>query len=156
MLTQRDVDRVAAQIAAGGLAWGDFAVKSVAPQEIAENVVAADMALSFIPETYSKQASSPTKIAEYLACGVPVVSTAGVGDIDSQITNQGIGVLIRSLSPEGYAEALTAVGPIVAAPDVAQKCRDAALRLFDLATVGAPRYVALYDELLRANRSAVA
>ncbi len=156
VLTQRDVDRVAEQIAAGGLARGDFAVKSVAPQEIAEHVVAADMALSFIPETYSKQASSPTKIAEYLACGVPVVATAGVGDIDSQITDQGIGVLIRSLSPEGYAEALTAVGSIVAAPDVAEKCRDAALRLFDLATVGAPRYVALYDELLRANRPALA
>ena len=118
--------------------------------------MAADMALSFIPATYSKQASSPTKIAEYLAAGVPVVATAGVGDIDCQITDGGVGVLVRSLSAQGYGEALAEMEEIMAAPDVAQRCRRAASQLFDLATVGGPRYVRLYTDLLETDRTALA
>lgn len=155
VLTQRNVEGVAARVAAGGLGPKDFSVRSVAPQDVAAHVIAADIALSFIPPTYSKQASSPTKIAEYLACGVPVVSTAGVGDIDSQL-GDGVGVLVRSLTAQGYDEALAALRPILSSADVAERCRRAATRLFDLGTVGGPRYVRLYDTLCAANRSGVA
>ncbi len=156
VLTQREVDRVASQVSAGGLAPGDFAVRTVPPYEMASHVVAADLALSFIPPTYSKQASSPTKIAEYLACGVPVVATAGVGDIDSQLAADRVGVLLDTLTPEGFADALARLQPILDAPDVAERCRATATRLFDLANVGAPRYVAVYDRLLHADRSTAA
>lgn len=46
---------------------------------------ASDVMLSFIKPAYSKIASSPTKLAEAFAVGVPVISNAGVGDVD-QIT----------------------------------------------------------------------
>ena len=45
----------------------------------------SDIMLSFIKPAYSKMASSPTKLAEALALGIPVISNAGVGDVD-QIT----------------------------------------------------------------------
>jgi glycosyltransferase involved in cell wall biosynthesis len=150
VLTQRDADSVAAQVAAGGLLPTQFSVRTVPPQEIARHALAADVALSFIPATYSKQASSPTKVAEYLACGVPVVATAGVGDIDSQLAGGGVGVLLPSLDADGYAQALDMLAPVLAAPDVARRCRLAAVRFFDLASVGGPRYVRLYEHLLDA------
>lgn len=45
----------------------------------------SDIMLSFIKPAYSKMASSPTKLAEAFALGIPVISNAGVGDVD-QIT----------------------------------------------------------------------
>jgi len=156
VLTQRHVEQVAAQIAASGMARDQFSVRSVAPHEVPENALAGDLALSFIPATYSKLASSPTKVAEYLACGVPVVATPGVGDIDGQLTGEGVGVLVRSHSPDGYSEALARLKVITAAPDIARRCRQSAARLFDLATVGGPRYVGLYHQLLEASRSTTA
>lgn len=47
---------------------------------------ASDIMLSFIKPAYSKMASSPTKLAEAFALGIPVISNAGVGDVD-QITH---------------------------------------------------------------------
>jgi len=45
----------------------------------------SDIMLSFRRSTYSQMACSPTKLAEAFALGIPVISNAGVGDVD-QIT----------------------------------------------------------------------
>jgi len=42
---------------------------------------ASDVMLSFIKPAYSKMASSPTKLAEAFAMGIPVISNSGVGDV---------------------------------------------------------------------------
>jgi glycosyltransferase involved in cell wall biosynthesis len=47
----------------------------------------SDIMLSFIKPAYSKMASSPTKLAEAFALGIPVISNAGVGDVD-QLTHE--------------------------------------------------------------------
>jgi len=46
-----------------------------------------DVLISFISSTYARQASSPTKIAESFACGIPIISNQGVGDVEDQINN---------------------------------------------------------------------
>lgn len=46
----------------------------------------SDVMLSFIKPAYSKMASSPTKLAEAFALGIPVISNSGVGDVE-QITH---------------------------------------------------------------------
>ena len=56
----------------------------------------ADAGLSLIKPCLSKRSSSPTKVGEYLAAGLPVVSTAGIGDCDRQLAD-GRGVLLPSL-----------------------------------------------------------
>jgi glycosyltransferase involved in cell wall biosynthesis len=104
------------------------------------------MAISFIRSCYSKQASSPTKIAEYLACGLPIISNTGIGDLDQQITDDKVGVLIDRFDPEAYADAIQRLRAL---GDTADRCRDAAKRRFDLETVGGARYRRLYKNLLQ-------
>lgn len=51
--------------------------------------------VSFIKPTFAKIASSPTKIAEAMALGVPVVSNSGIGDLDELIENNDLGGIIE-------------------------------------------------------------
>lgn len=63
----------------------------------------SDLMLSFIKPAYSKMASSPTKIAEALAVGVPVVSNAGIGDIDEMTARLQAGAVIDLDKPDSLS-----------------------------------------------------
>lgn len=65
---------------------------------------AADAGIFFIRPTFSKQASSPTKMAEMLGSGLPVIANAGVGDNDEILTND-TGATIKSFSKKAYSAA---------------------------------------------------
>jgi glycosyltransferase involved in cell wall biosynthesis len=43
---------------------------------------------------FANKVACPIKIGEYLACGLPVILTKGIGDFDALINQAGIGVLI--------------------------------------------------------------
>ena len=145
ILTQRDVEKIECKLRQRGFGNTDFDVRSVAPSEIQRYLSAADVALSFIKACYSKQSSSPTKIAEYLACGLPIIANAGVGDLDDLIVSNCVGVLVDDFSNESYLKALRG---IEALGDVREKCRETAAREFDLEKVGGNRYRRLYKKIL--------
>jgi hypothetical protein len=77
-----------------------------------------------------------------------VVANAGVGDLDEQLGDDQVGVLVGALTADGYARAVDELDALATQPDLARRCRASAERRFDLATVGGPRYVALYRRLL--------
>jgi hypothetical protein len=62
-------------------------VRSATRDQVPALLGASDVMLSFIKPAYSKIASSPTKFAEALALGVPVISNVGIGDVE-QITRE--------------------------------------------------------------------
>jgi glycosyltransferase involved in cell wall biosynthesis len=130
-----------------GLSAEDFFVGCISPEEVPLRLAAVDIGLSFIKPCYSKIASSPTKFAEYLAAGVPVVTNTGVGDLESVIEADSTGVLLTEFSPEGYRRALIEVDELLSDPALADRCRSAAWRRFDLRTVGGPRYRRLYERV---------
>ena len=130
-----------------GVPESAFLVRPVPPPDVPRYLKAADLAVSFIKPSFSKQASSPTKIAEYLACGLPVVCNAGVGDLDSLIDEDRVGVIVRDLSREGYREALEEIDRLAAEGGLSSRCLASARRRFDLETVGGARYLRLYSRL---------
>ena len=148
ILTQRDKKKVEETLRRRGFADADFAVRSVLPSEVHRHVSAADIALSFIKAGYSKQATSPTKIAEYLACGLPVIANPGVGDLDELLSGNRVGVLIDDFSPEAYRKALK---DAAALGEVRDKCRMIAEGEFDLEKIGGERYRRLYKKILEGD-----
>ena len=145
VLTQSPPELIHGLLSKQGYGDGDIMIAKVLPSEIANYLPAADVAVSFIKRCYSKQASSPTKNAEYLACGLPIVANAGVGDVDSLIVENEVGAIVADLSPAGYAEALSKVGNL---GDIGGRCRRVARALFDLESVGGERYRRIYTRLL--------
>jgi glycosyltransferase involved in cell wall biosynthesis len=74
--------------------------------EVPASIALGQHSVFFIRATYSKISSSPTKQAELMAMGIPVISNAGVGDTDTIIKKYNSGVVTRGLSPAYYEEAL--------------------------------------------------
>ncbi len=148
ILTQRDVEQVRSRLSAKGIPAEDCLVTSVAPAEVAEYLYAADVALSFIKPCYSKQSSSPTKIAEYLAAGLPVISNAGIGDLDELILGERVGAILREFTPEAYARALSEIEALGEPEVFRAHCQTVARECFDLQNVGGPLYRRLYERLL--------
>lgn len=149
ILTQRDSGKVEDLLLRAGLQKTDFWVGSVAPQEVPRYLKAADAAISFIKTCYSKQASSPTKIAEYLASGLPVISNSGIGDLDELINGEKVGVVLSESSRQSYDAALTKIESLLQDEDLPEQCQRVANKYFDLKSIGGERYRRLYRKLLQ-------
>lgn len=149
ILTQSDPEKILPRLRTHGFAESDLRIMKVASDEIPRYLSAADVAVSFIKPSYSKQASSPTKNAEYLAAGLPIIANAGVGDVDSLIKENGVGVLIGDLDQESYR---TAIETVLQMGDVSERCRAVATEQFDLEAVGGMRYRRLYVRMQRQMR----
>jgi glycosyltransferase involved in cell wall biosynthesis len=107
----------------------------------------ADFAVCSIKPCLSKIASSPTKIGEYLAAGLPIVYNTGIGDLD-ELEGEGVGVPVRAFRENDYDAATRQVMVLVEDREkTADRCRASAVRHFSLATVGIPRYLRLYAAL---------
>ena len=151
VLTQSKPEMIEPLLRARGFATGDFLITRVLPSEIPSYLGAADAAVSFIKLCYSKQASSPTKNAEYLACGLPIIANSGVGDVDELISKDDVGVLVESFSAGDYKIAIRTLNELSADPNLAARCRKSAQRRFDLGGVGGKRYRRLYERILNKN-----
>lgn len=79
-------------------------IKIIAAQrkEIPSLLSLCNATIFFIQPSFSKQASSPTKLGESLAMGVPVVCNSGVGDCDFLMSNNNIGWVINKFDESSY------------------------------------------------------
>lgn len=145
IITQRNVGHVSDTLKQRGFDTADFTVKTVTPSQLADELAAGDMALSFIKKCYSKQSSSPTKIGEYLAAGLPIIANTGVGDVDSLLQTHGVGLTITKFDDTEYRAAIVRLREM---GDIREICKMTARRELDLNSIGGTRYVRLYKKLL--------
>jgi hypothetical protein len=148
VVTQSDTNLILLHLKDLGVDMTRVILRSAEPSEIPRFLSTADIGISFIKPTYSKQSSSPTKIAEYLAAGLPVMTNAGVGDLDSLIQTDKVGILISSMTRQGYLASLARIDALLLEPGLRDRCRESANARFDLETVGGPRYVRLYRRIM--------
>lgn len=148
ILTQSPRQMVIDRMSSLGIDQKNFLVTQITPGQVPRYLKAADIAVSFIKPCYSKQSSSPTKIAEYLASGLPMVCNAGVGDLDKLIEGNRVGTLVRQFSPPAYLKALGEIEIMRGDETLAARLRDVALQEFDLLSVGRTRYRRLYKRLM--------
>ena len=149
-LTTGSHDRVRELMQSRNVKSENFSVQAVASSEVPSYLAAADVGLAFIKRCVSKVASSPTKNGEYLACGLPLVINAGVGDSDLLVNDWKAGVLIEDFSEDDYARAAREIETMVRHPKVRESARLVAEQVFDLNTIGAERYASLYERVLGA------
>jgi hypothetical protein len=147
VLTQADRDPIERELARAGASSGDFLITRSSPEEVGRYLGAADFGISLIRRCFSKISSSPTKIGEYLGAGIPVLSSAGIGDLDQLLGRERVGVLVDDFSPAGYERAAGEILALTNDPDTRGRCRSVAQRELSLREVGIPRYERLYSEV---------
>jgi glycosyltransferase involved in cell wall biosynthesis len=107
--------------------------------------------MALIKPAYSKIASAPTKLAEYLGCGVPVLGNAGVGDVAEILEGRGVGVALSHFSDDAISDGVRRLLSLSREPGLQQGCREAALDLFGL-DAGVAAYEAIYNTLEKTRR----
>jgi len=148
ILTQSSPDIMAKRLKERGFGDEDFLVTEIPHGEIPKYLSAADIALSFIKPCFSKLSSSPTKIAEYLASGVPIITNRGVGDVAEQIEVDKTGIVVNDFSHSSYLKALRDIENVRKSADLAENCRRSVQARFDLEKTGGAKYRLLYEKLL--------
>lgn len=146
-LVNRSPDDARQAFVARGVPSGDFAVKWVCHEEMPAYLSASDAAISFIRPSVSKLSSSPTKYGEYLSCGLPLIASADVGDVNSLLGVSDVGVLISEYSTEGYQRATERLRGLLV-DGIRQRCRSVAEREFSLDSRALPDYRDLYNQVL--------
>ncbi|MGH9879823.1 MAG: hypothetical protein ACRD6N_00205, partial [Pyrinomonadaceae bacterium] len=88
----------------------------------------------------------------YLACGLPLIINAGIGDSDTLVTRDGLGALVGEFSEAEYAGALDTIEQLASTPEATRnRARAVAEQLFNLETVASMRYARLYERVLAAE-----
>jgi glycosyltransferase involved in cell wall biosynthesis len=101
----------------------------------------------------SELGRSPTRMAEILGCGLPVVANGGVGDVARIIRDHRVGVVVRGSAEPEMQAAFDALLVLLADPGLATRCRKAAEELFSL-DAGAAAFAALYEQVIGAAADA--
>lgn len=150
ILTQTPREMIEPLLKDRGFSENDYFIDTVTPHEIPEYLSAADFAVSFIKPSYSKLASSPTKNAEYLAAGLPILVNSKVGDATEQVVEDETGVVIEDFSRESFELAIDEMSQLlIDREQIAGRCRESARKRFDLHEVGGKRYLHVYRKLLQ-------
>jgi glycosyltransferase involved in cell wall biosynthesis len=129
-----------------GLKSEDFDISSVPPSDVPHWLRRARLGLSFRKPTFSQIAASPTKIAEYLASGLPVVCNDGVGDAEFIDQNR-VGITMSALDSKTFSEAAARVMSLLDDPQLRERCLQTARSNYDLDEVGRTRYLRVYRRL---------
>jgi len=127
---------------------GDRLSVAPSPQDRVHHVLQGQIASAmFFTDGLSKLGSSPTRMAEILGCGLPVVANEGVGDVARIIREYRVGVIASDKSPEAMDAACSALQQLLGDPELPARCRRAAEEVFSLQS-GTAAYARLYAAIL--------
>ena len=152
-LTLGNAEMIGNLMSKRGITATQYTVLRAAPGDVWSYLSAGDAGIAFYKPAFSRMATSPVKIGEYLACGLPLVINAGIGDSDAMVTAERIGALVSNFNEGEYADAANVLGGFVSYPDqTRRRAHEIAERLFDLRRVGVQRYGRLYESVLASQK----
>jgi len=113
-------------------------------------MVRMDAGIFFIKPVYSKMASAPTKLGEFLGCGVPCLGNSGVGDMAAILLREQVGVALEDFSEAQMRDSIARLILLARETGIHQRCRKAAMAHFSL-DAGVRQYAQIYADLLGAR-----
>jgi glycosyltransferase involved in cell wall biosynthesis len=85
-----------------GISENSIIVKKAERSEVPYLIALSKFSIFFIKPSYSKKASSPTKLAEILGMGVPVICNNNVGDVESIVEKGKVGFVLKDFNKAEY------------------------------------------------------
>jgi glycosyltransferase involved in cell wall biosynthesis len=129
-----------------------LSIGSQPPKDMPEALHSHDLSVMFFFNGLSKLGSAPTRLAEVLGCGLPVVANEGVGDVAKIIRENNVGVIIEGENEEDIHMAFDTLQKLMQDTDLSSRCRATAKTIFSLES-GTEAYHNIYTEILKSNDS---
>lgn len=104
----------------------------------------------FIKPVFSKRASAPTKLGEFLASGVPCLTNSGVGDTTEIIRSGNCGIVIDAFDDDVLLDGLRRLVDLSSDSAAASSCVSVAHQLFSL-SAGVSQYDKIYRSFDRSS-----
>jgi glycosyltransferase involved in cell wall biosynthesis len=151
VITKGNHDYVRETLSKSGVDLSRVEIRGAAFDEVGAQIGRMDAGVFFIRPAWSKRASCPTRMGEFLACGKPCLTNAGVGDVAQDINETGTGIALPPKGLDGVVlddldNALTKLFEMAADPHMPERCRAAAETRFSLSG-GVAEYAAIYQKL---------
>lgn len=130
----------------GGVPDSVVELRTADPSEVPDQMARMHATAFFIKPVFSKLASAPTKLGEFLGCGIPCLANAGVGDVAEVLLQERVGVVVDGVDGDAIDRGLRDLLALVDDPEIALRCSQAARRRFSLED-GVQRYAEIYRQL---------
>lgn len=150
LTTRDDPARVRAALDPDGRLGERLRITPSAPEDVHRVLQGQTASVMFFTDGLSKLGSSPTRMAEILGCGLPVVANEGVGDVANIIREYNVGVIVEGVHKDKMESAFDVLQALLQDPDLSSRCRRAAEDIFSLQS-GTDAYRALYSQILSAQ-----
>lgn len=124
---------------------GKFTIQYAQRKDIVEKLSVSDLSIFFIKPLYSKISSSPTKLGELFAMGIPVMCNDRVGDVEEIVSNVEAGFIIKEFSQDEYNKAVEKI-PDLLKLDPA-KIRQQSMSYYSLKNA-VDKYAEIYSDIL--------
>lgn len=134
------------RLAAAGVPDQSIEITSATHEQVPALMARMDAGIFFIKQAFSKQASAPTKLGEFLGCGIPCLANSGVGDMAEILEGEQVGIALNDFTPDSLRQGLSRLLNLVEADGIQQRCVAAAHKHFSL-TEGVARYAQVYARL---------
>jgi glycosyltransferase involved in cell wall biosynthesis len=152
--SKADVGLITRMLDDGGLEREAWKVEAVPYNEMPARLANFQAGLFFLTEGISEHGCSPTKIGEYWATGLPVVTTPNVSDTDEIIRRERVGVVVERQDEKSYLQAFKELREIVKDGELSRRCRQAAEVHYAL-TPACERQFELYTNLAKTTKSRI-
>jgi glycosyltransferase involved in cell wall biosynthesis len=147
VLTRADRGLVGTMLKVGGLPDERWSVESASYWEMPGRLEGSSAGLSFLASGLSEHGGSPTKVGEYWAMGLPIVTTPNNSDMDEIIRRERVGVVVRGHADQDYQQAARELRELLQDPELESRCRRAAEKHYSLESA-CEQQIRLYGQLL--------
>jgi glycosyltransferase involved in cell wall biosynthesis len=135
------------RLAAAGIPDAAIELKSSLPSDVPGEMARMGVTIFFIEPSFSKLAMAPTRLAEFLGCGIPCLTNTGVGDMAELLEGEKVGIALDALDAGSLRSGLQRLLTLLEEPGIGDRCVAAAKKHFSL-DEGVQRYAAVYRSLL--------
>ncbi len=143
IVNRNDHELIKEKLRARGVNIGTIELIACDYQEVPAEIWEMDLGLFFYEWRKTHASSVPTRMGEFLACGVPCVSdVSGAGIVDI-LEKEGVGIALRALDEASIEDAAFKAIRLATSYQIKNKCIDVAHRYFSL-EAGVATYERIY------------
>jgi glycosyltransferase involved in cell wall biosynthesis len=147
IINRNEHEYIRERLIAGGVPLSAVELRVASYSEVPKQIARVFAGIFFYKPSFSRAACAPTKLGEFLGCGVPCLSNSGVGDMTEILEGERIGVAVNDFSSESLRWGLSRLLDLVAEHGIDARCVAVAHKHFSLYK-GVDKYRKVYQGLI--------